>query len=569
MNQVTIEFGAMQRYCKIYIDGEHISEFSDLASCESKDLHVCGNRLIQLLDDEIGDDYVLEIKGDIFQQRLIKVLAESSEYCQEVREASIDCSLSLDEEIDFLINLTHKYSLTVENDFSIKAAGSAVATIDLPYVIAETSEPELLVEYSVPEKTMRGMTVVVLDDHIEVRHERGMNLVVLPRERVSEFFTYYFKYCKQIPFADKAISLCRYVNMNAEDRIRLSAYIEQKAKYIFRCDASQCDLGETIPCIFEVFPHSAASAYRIMIDTPDIIEITENQIATHRAGTAKIRIVDTEGKTCEEKQITVIERSFVTSIRLLSDFKYLQKDQKGKISAYVMPESAEDAKEIVWTSSNSDTAFVTSTGEVVALKAGRVRIRAACRKAVAELEIEVRPGLESIRLSKSSISVPVGESETISCNLFPENAAHGEIVWELDNDGVGSITQTDEGKTCHFTATTSSLAKGTLKCRVKGTSKSATCSISIIPDQTPTGLKACTIIFTILGILFSFFIPVSWAAGSGIAGYFIDFMLPLSLLLSLIGKSKTDNKVKAFSTCLTLNLIFTSIMFLLAITCCN
>ena len=129
--------------------------------------------------------------------------------------------------------------------------------------------------------------------------------------------------------------------------------------------------------------------------------------------------------------------------------------------------------------------------------------------------------------------------------------------------------QTDEGRVCQFTATTSSLAKGNLKCRVKGSSKLAVCSISIVPEDTPTGLMTCTIIFTILGLIFSFLIPLFWAADAGIAGYFVDIMLPTSLIMSLIGKSKTQNKVKVFSTCLTLNLIFTCVMFLLAITCCN
>lgn len=568
MNRVTVAFEPMQRYCKIYIDGEHISAYSDLASCESKDLHVCGNKLIELIDDEICDRYSLEVKGDPFHIKLLEVLAESSEYCEEVVGVSSENTFDDEEEIGFLMALTQKYALDVEHDFTIKMAGNAAANVSLPYAVID-DDPELFIESSIPTPALRGKTVIVLDDHIEIKNERGMNLVLLPKEFLEGFMAYYYKYCKMIPFVDKAISLCRYVNMSGEDRIRLSAYTDRQAKYIFRCDVSQCDLGDTIPYAFEVFPHSVAKAYRLISDSRDILVITQESVVTKGAGEGVLKVIDADGKICEEKVITVVARSFVTSIRLMPNFKSLQEGQKGKIDAYVLPETAEDAKSVTWQSSDSDTVHVTGSGEVIALKPGRAKITASCQKCSAAIEVEVCPALENITLSSSDITVEVGKTHTITCNLHPQNAAHGEIVWELDNDGLGTIMQTNEGRVCQFTATTSSLAKGNLKCRVKGSSKSAVCSISIVPEDTPTGLMTCTIIFTILGLIFSFLIPLFWAADAGIAGYFVDIMLPISLIMSLIGKSKTQNKVKVFSTCLTLNLIFTCVMFLLAITCCN
>jgi len=569
MIRVAVVFEAMQKYCKIYIDGEHISAYSDLASCESKDLHVCGNKLIEMLDDEICDRYSLEITGDAFHIKLMETLAESSEYCESVNGVLISSALDEEEQILFLQNLTHKYALDVECDFSIKIAGDAAADVSLPYAEISEAEPELLVVTSIPNPALRGKTVIVLSDCIGIENERGMNLVRLPKAYLGEFMAYYYKYSKLIPFADKAISLCRYVNMSAEDKIRLSAYIDRHAKYIFTCDVAQCDLGDTIPYSFEVFPNSNAGAYRLITEHHGILEIGNGVILTKGAGEGSLKVVDKDGKTCEEKVISVVARSFVTSIRLMPNYKTLQEGQKGKIDAYVLPETAEDAKSIIWQSSDPDTVHVTGNGEVIAIKAGHARITASCQRCTASIDVEVCPALENITLSASELTVEVGKSQTIKCNLHPANAAHGEIIWELDNDGLGTIMQTDEGRVCQFTATTSSLPKGSLKCRVKGSSKSAVCNISIVPEDTPTGLMTCTIIFTILGLIFSFLIPVFWAADAGIAGYFIDIMLPVSLVLSLIGKAKTENKIKVFSTCLTLNLIFTCVMFLLAITCCN
>lgn len=241
--------------------------------------------------------------------------------------------------------------------------------------------------------------------------------------------------------------------------------------------------GFCIPYAFEVFPHSVANAYRLISDSRDILAITRESVVTKGAGEGVLKVIDVDGKICEEKVISVVARSFVSSIRLMPNFKSLQEGQKGKIDAYVLPETAEDAKSVTWQSSDSDTVHVTGSGEVIALKPGRAKITASCQKCSAAIEVEVCPALENITLSSSDITVEVGKTHTITCNLHPQNAAHGEIIWELDNDGLGTIMPTNEGRVCQFTATTSSLAKGNLKCRVKGSSKSAVCSISIVPED--------------------------------------------------------------------------------------
>ena len=79
MSTVSVSFEPLKRYARIYIDGEHISPYSDLASCENKDLHVCGVRLLKLLDDEIGSEYRLNVSGSQFQIDLMTALAKQSE----------------------------------------------------------------------------------------------------------------------------------------------------------------------------------------------------------------------------------------------------------------------------------------------------------------------------------------------------------------------------------------------------------------------------------------------------------------------------------------------------------
>ena len=76
-------------------------------------------------------------------------------------------------------------------------------------------------------------------------------------------------------------------------------------------------------------------------------------------------------------------------------------------------------------------------------------------------------------------------------------------------------------------------------------------------------------VFSIIGLVASFLIPMIWFGGGGIGGFFADIFLPVGIVLSLIGKMKTENKEEIFNTMLKLDLIFTGAMFFIAITCCN
>ena len=186
-----------------------------------------------------------------------------------------------------------------------------------------------------------------------------------------------------------------------------------------------------------------------------------------------------------------------------------------------------------------------------------------------QITITACPSLENISLSENELTVEVGQSQTVECRVYPPDAIPGELIWELSNEGMGTLNVSNNGKTCTFTPVTSSLVKGSLKCCVKGNNKNATCAITVIPEKKPTGLLTCALIFSILGLVGSFLIPVIWFGGGGIGGFFADFFLPIGIILCLIGKAKTDNKEKTFKTMLTLDLIFTGLMFLFAITCCS
>ena len=568
MNIVSISFEPLKRYAHISIDGDRISPYSDLASCESKDLHVCGMRLLKLLDEEMGSEYQLNVVGSQFQIDLLSALAEKSEFCVAVQGIVLQLAFEETEIVEFALRLNSKYSLGITQDLSISINGNMSDQVKSDSVVV-TDSAEIFVVEHVPETIEKGKTILLISDHFDIRNMRGINIVEIPSTHISSFIEYYRLYTKVIPFIEMVFTHSRYSSLSKTDELLIDAYTTQTPRYIFEIAKTSLDVGETTDFQFIVLPQNASDKFQICVDRPDAVKIKDNILCPLQEGMITVSVLTQNGMTCDSKQLIVSKHSYVTSIRLVASLSSLEVGKKGQIDAYVLPENAEDAQSLKWSSSNTDVVRVTSTGEYIALKSGTAVVTVAANQCSQQVCITVYPSLEKITLTKNALTVEAGKSETIECNLFPADAAHGELIWELSNDEMGILNTDNGGKICTFTATTSLILKGNIKCRVKETEKSAFCTIEIIPEQKPIGLITCAVVFSIIGLVASFLIPMIWFGGGGIGGFFADIFLPVGIVLSLIGKMKTENKEEIFNTMLKLDLIFTGAMFFIAITCCN
>lgn len=569
MNNVKIIYEPLRRYPLISIDDESISPYSDLAICESKDMHIFGERLLQMLDSEINDRYQIELRADPFLIDLMTALAKRSAYCESVKCSPVALRFPVREAVEFAKELDERYSLNTSSDYHVRVGGDAVCTLPEGYVASDVETADFVIASKVPDNSLRGMTVVVLADHYEIRNERNMNIVFIPEKSVLGFCEYYQTYVKILPYIENVFNKCRYATLNDVDRVYIEAFSKQTPKYVFELDRTEADVGDDVPYRFFCIPNSAGDSFKLSVDKPASVSIGRNMILFSDEGVFNFTIQDRNGMICESKQIRAISHTLVKSIRLLVAESTIEVGKKARINAYLMPENAENANTLMWTSSDSDVLLVTSTGEIVALAPGRVTITAECSSCKSQITIQVKPTLQSISLSKSSVSVQNGAVEVLECNLFPQDAIHGEIAWELSNDALGTINVSNNGQKCTYTATSSMLVKGTLKCRVKGTDKNATCSINVVPEEHPSGLIVTSIVFSVLGLIFSFLIPLIWKVGGGIAGIFADFALPVGIILSWIGKVKHGNKERVFSTLLLLDVLFLGVIFFITITCCT
>ena len=172
------------------------------------------------------------------------------------------------------------------------------------------------------------------------------------------------------------------------------------------------------------------------------------------------------------------------------------------LTATVSPSNATN-KTVTWSSSNTSVATVSSSGVVSAKAAGSATITvktndgnktATCKVTVTTATIAVT----SVSLNKSSLSMTVGETQTLTATVLPTNATNKTVTWSSSNTSVATVSSSG-------TVTAKTAGSATITVTTNDGGKFATCSITVTSPSTnmenghewvdlglPSGLKWAT-----------------------------------------------------------------------------
>jgi len=163
----------------------------------------------------------------------------------------------------------------------------------------------------------------------------------------------------------------------------------------------------------------------------------------------------------------------VEAVRLSDTSLSLVEGESARLTATVLPSDAE-VKTVVWSSSDSSVATVSSDGEVVAVKAGTAVITvttvdggysAKCTVTVKEKTVAVT----SVTLSQTSLALEEGQTATLTATVSPADATDKTVTWSSSNPSVATVT---EGRV-------SAVKEGTATITASCGGKSATCSVTV------------------------------------------------------------------------------------------
>ena len=169
----------------------------------------------------------------------------------------------------------------------------------------------------------------------------------------------------------------------------------------------------------------------------------------------------------------------VTGVTLNQTTLSLTVDGTANLTATVSPSNATD-KTVTWSSSNEAVATV-NNGTVTAVAVGLANISAkaggkmaTCSVTVTAKEIPVT----GIALEPTSVTIEAGQTAVLTATVSPADATNATVTWSSSNESVATV---DNG-------TVTAVAAGSATITATAGDKSATCTVTVTPDQ-ETALK--------------------------------------------------------------------------------
>ncbi len=151
------------------------------------------------------------------------------------------------------------------------------------------------------------------------------------------------------------------------------------------------------------------------------------------------------------------------------------------LTATLTPSNARNMN-VTWTTSNANVATVTDgTVTAVALGTATITVTTEDGAMTATCTVTVTQNVTGVTLNKTSTTLPIGSSETLTATVIPDNAADKSVTWTTSNAAVATVTD----------GTVTAVAPGTATITVTtgNGAKTATCEVTVIRLTTGVSLN--------------------------------------------------------------------------------
>lgn len=235
---------------------------------------------------------------------------------------------------------------------------------------------------------------------------------------------------------------------------------------------AQLVLGETVQLKATVFPSNATDKSIDWFSTDaSVATVTDAGLVTAvKEGTSIIRA--TAGRITVSCTVAVSKPLVtVTSITLSPSSLELYEGEDQTLTATVLPSDATD-KTVEWSTSDPEIAWV-SDGTVTAVKQGEAVITAKAGEKTASCTVKVlrrAVEVESVTLSRIELQMTVGQKETLTAKVKPDNAADKGVTWSSSAPSVAKV----EG------GVVTALKEGEATITAKAGGKTATCTVTVV-----------------------------------------------------------------------------------------
>lgn len=228
-------------------------------------------------------------------------------------------------------------------------------------------------------------------------------------------------------------------------------------------------VGETVTLAATVNPSDATDKSVTWTTSDATVATVSNGVVTaKKLGTATITAK--AGEKTASCSITVIPTP-VTSVTLNKTSASLKVGEIVTLTATIGPDDATD-KTVTWTTSDATVATV-SNGVITAKKIGTATITAKAGDKTATCLITVIPTpVTSVTLSKTTASLKVGETVTLSATVNPSDATDKTVTWTTSDATVATVSN----------GVVTAKKMGTVTITAQAGDKTASCTVKVLSD---------------------------------------------------------------------------------------
>ena len=196
--------------------------------------------------------------------------------------------------------------------------------------------------------------------------------------------------------------------------------------------------GEVVELKAQVSPDNATNKQVVWKSVnPDVAVVSESGTVTGVSiGETKITVKTVDQDKTAECQV-IVERTPVESVSPSVSTLFLKAGETFMLGAEISPSTATN-KAVVWQTDNPDVALVSESGEVTAVSVGDARIIAVVdgvHSSPCVVTVERTP-VSGVSLSKSSLTMGIGESAELDATIEPSTATCKNLIWSSDNPEV-------------------------------------------------------------------------------------------------------------------------------------
>ncbi|GEM_PF-5211800 len=246
----------------------------------------------------------------------------------------------------------------------------------------------------------------------------------------------------------------------------------------FNKNVLELEVGETYKLNATVLPSNATDKTLIWSSSDsDVASVSDGLITARKEGEAEITAKSgNKQAVCTvtvkpETDVTVP----VTSVTLNQSVYTLAIGASYTLIPTVLPANATD-RQVKWSSSNEKTVTVSDRGVIQAIAEGTSTIKAEAGGKSATCAVTVEKtivAVTEVTLDRTSLTLKVNETFTLSATVAPENATDKAVKWTTSDSGIVRVSN----------GTVTSVGEGTAKITAAAGGKSASCTVTVEKEE--------------------------------------------------------------------------------------